>query len=277
MRLVKRTIEALETLSEHPDGLSVTQLGAKLAEPVSSVHRLLASLVEGGYVTQDGASRRYRLGAQVLRLAQAYQRNSEVVALGRRHIGALSAAARESVFLSQLIRDDVICVASAESPRPLSFYMRVGQRTPYHAASSARAILAFQPRERQLRLIEEERLERFTVYTPTTVLDALAEIDRTTERGYAICDQEMEDGITALSAPIRGADGAVVASVTVVAPHDRLAADARERALDGLLATAAAISADLGYRIRLHDVREGTPMRGSEIPDEAHPLGSATR
>jgi DNA-binding IclR family transcriptional regulator len=246
MRLVRRTLEALEVLGAHAEGLGVTRLGELLGEPPSSVHRLLAVLVATGYVTRD--ERRYRLGFKVLRLGQAYQRRNELVAVGKPHIGDLSARTLESVFLSELIGDDTICVASAESPRPLSFYMRLGERTPYHAASSARAILAFQPDAVQIRLMQQEQLERFTTRTPITVAEALAEVQRTAVRGYAICDQEMEYGITALSAPIRDAEGLVSASVTLVAPQDRLVGAHRETVAAMLLTTAAAISTDLGHR-----------------------------
>lgn len=248
MRLVARTIQLLEVLSGHPQGVGVTALSAELGEASSTVHRLLGALTDHGFVSREDGSRRYRLGPAVLRIGQAYQRQNDLVALATPHIRALSDRTMESVFLSQLVQDDVICVATAESPRMLSFYMRLGVRTPYHAASSARAILAWQPVARQVALMRRERLERFTVRTPMTVEGALDELERTRIRGYAICDQEMEAGITALSAPVRGMDGAVTASVTVVAPQDRLVEEKRAAFAGWLMWSAGSISGDLGYQ-----------------------------
>jgi IclR family KDG regulon transcriptional repressor len=247
MRLVRRTLRVLEILSEHSEGLGVTQLGALVGEPASSVHRLLSVLVDSGYVIQDQA-RRYRLGPRVLSLSRAFERSNDLVGVVRPHIARLSAQTLESVFVSEQSGDDPICVAAQVSPRPVSLNMRLGERTPYHASASARAILAFQPYERQVRLMQAERLERYTDRTPTTVVDALAELRATADRGYAFCDQERELGVSAISAPVRGADGEVFASVTIIAPQDRLIGEERERVAQQLLAKAADISSELGYR-----------------------------
>lgn len=248
MRLVVRTLDVLECLAEQPDGIGVLRLAEVLGEPPSSVHRLLAALADRGYVVKEPGSKRYRLGHAVLRLSRAHQQRNHLNTLATPHLARLSALTLESVFLAELVGDDVVCVASSESPRPLSFYMRVGQRTPYHAASSARAILAYQPVERQVALLGSERMERFTVLTPSTVDAARAALVTTRERGYAVCDQEMEEGITAISAPVHDADGHVTASVTLVAPQDRLLGDARDRIALLVIETAGAIAQELGYR-----------------------------
>jgi IclR family acetate operon transcriptional repressor len=246
MQLVRRTLNILEVLAEHPDGLGVTRIGAVLGEAPSSVHRLLGVLVEGGYVIQDDA-RRYRLGPKVLMLSRAYERGSHLVVVAKPLMAALSTQTMESVFVSEQHGDDAVCVAAHVSPRPVTLNMRLGVRTPYHASASARAILAFQPHERQVRLLQAERIERYTDRTPTTVSDALQELEETNRRGYAFCEQEREQGVSAISAPIRGADGAVFASVTIVAPHDRLIGDGHERISTLLIDAAGAISGQLGY------------------------------
>jgi DNA-binding IclR family transcriptional regulator len=245
MQLVRRTLRVLEILADYPDGVGVTKLALLLQEPPSSVHRILGVLTESGYAIQDD-SRRYRLGPQVLALGKAYERGSHLVAVAKRHIARLSAETLESVFVSEQIGADAICVAGQVSARPVSLNMRLGARTPYHASASARAILAFQPAERQIRLLQAERMERYTDRTPTTVADALAELRLTAERGYAYCDQEREPGVSAISAPIRGVDGGVFASVTIVAPQDRLTDDGHKRIAELLLITAAQISTELG-------------------------------
>lgn len=246
MRLVSRTLDVMELLAEHADGLGVVRIGAELGEAPSSVHRLLAVLNRRGYVMQEPTTKRYRLGNAVLRLSQAYQQRSRLISAAMPHLERLSATTLESVFLSELTGDHVICVASAESPRPLSFFMRLGARTPFHAASSARAILAFQPTERQEALLQGERMIRFTEFTPVDLSAALAEIDRTVRRGYAVCDQEIERGIRALSAPIATSQGHVGASITLVAPQDRLPLDHEQATVEMLTQAANEISIDMG-------------------------------
>jgi DNA-binding IclR family transcriptional regulator len=246
MQLVRRTLRILELLSEHPDGLGVSRIAALIGDAPSSVHRLLSVLVEGGYVIQDDG-RHYRLGPKVLSLSRAYERGSHLVVVAKPQMAILSTQTMESVFVSEQHGDDAVCVAAHVSPRPVTLNMRLGARTPYHASASARAILAFQPHERQLRLLQAERIERYTDRTPTTVAEAMVELAETNKRGYAFCEQERELGVSAISAPIRGLDGDVFASVTIVAPHDRLAGEGHDHIARRLLDTAEAISSQLGY------------------------------
>jgi len=85
MRLVSRTLDVMELLAEHADGLGVVRIGAELGEAPSSIHRLLAVLVRRGYVVQDAVTRRYRLGSAVLRLGQAYQQRSRLISAAMPH------------------------------------------------------------------------------------------------------------------------------------------------------------------------------------------------
>lgn len=247
MRSVSRTFDVLDALAAAPDGLGVTEISSHLNESPSTIHRLLAALVERGIAARD-SSRRYHLGTGTLRYAQSLQRHDRLIRIGQPYLARLSERTRESVFLSRIVGDDVVCVASAESPRPITFYMRPGERTPYHAASSARAILAYMGDDVARALLTREDLQSFTDRTPVTVNDALDELVRTRQRGYAICDDEMEVGVTGLAAPVRDSTGDVCASVTIVGPRDRLAADARDQLVGSLLETTSELSMALGFR-----------------------------
>ena len=248
VKVVDRTLQLLEALSADGSGAGVTRLAEELGDAPSTVHRLLAVLGRHRLVVQDPDSKRYRLGPGVLPLAESYLRHNTLIPVAQPHLADLRSRTLESVFLTEYVNGDAICVATAESPRQLRFFMHVGQRMPYHAAASARAILAFRPREEAEDHLRKEALERFTSMTPTTISEAMAELDKVRRDGFAACDQEMEDDVTALSVPIRNAIGATVASLSIVAPEQRLAGDRRDAAVRLLRDEAEAISAALGYR-----------------------------
>lgn len=248
MRVVDRTLQLLEALSADAYGVGVTKLAEQLRDAPSTVHRLLTVLVRHRLVVQNIDSKRYRLGPGVLRLGEAYLRQNPLISVAQPHLADLRSRTSESVFLTEYVNGEAICVATAESPRPLRFFMRVGQRMPYHAAASARAILAFRPQEEAKELLRDEALQRFTETTPTTIDAVLAELGRVRQDGYAACDEEMEVGVTALSVPIRNAAGEAIASLSIVAPEHRLAGALREAAVKGLLQQASNISAALGHR-----------------------------
>lgn len=249
MRAIERAFRLLDVLSEQEGSVGIIELSERVGLPPSTLHRLLGVLIDLGFAVQEPASRRYRLGPGVLRLAKGYLQQNTLIAAAQPYLMELRSRVQETVFLTALVGDDAICVATAESPRPLRFFMRVGQRMPYHAAASARAILAYRPLPERERLLRRDLPNRFTDVTPTSVEEVMRELDRIRAQGFAVCAEEMEVGVTALAAPVRDAAGEVIASVTIVAPTMRFSsATRREEGLAELRASAAAISSALGYQ-----------------------------
>lgn len=246
MQLTDRVVRLLNVLADSPSGLQLTEIAARLELSPSTAHRLLGALAPHKFVYQ-GADRRYRIGPGIVRLAQAFQRQNPVLAVSRPVLDRVSQELQESVFLSELIGNDVVCVATAEASRLLTFYMRISERTPYHAGASARAILAFSPPEQIAERLAAEPLTAFTERTPTTIDDAIHALEGVRERGYATCDEEMEIGVVALAAPIFDAFGCPTAALTVVAPADRLAPAVRTRPVEVLRQASAEISRGLGF------------------------------
>ena len=245
MRLIDRAVQVLNALADSPMGLALTELSAQLDLPVGSTHRVLASLMPSRFVYQ-GDDRRYRIGPGIVRLAQAFQHQGVLLEVSKPLMDDTSRELRESVFLSELIGEDVVCVATAEAPRLLTFYMRISERTPYHAGASARAILAYCADEVITSRLAAENMVAFTNRTPTTMAVAMAKLDAARRDGFAVCDEEMEIGVTAIGVPIFDADRHPVAALTVVAPSDRLHSDLRGRIVAKLQAAAREISAGLG-------------------------------
>ncbi len=248
MQAIQRTFQLLQLLGEQGKSVGVLHLSEQLHLPASTLHRLLSTLVEHGFVVQEADSRHYRLGPAVLRLAQQYLRENPLVSVAQHHLDSLCLTTGETTFLTVLLGDDAVCMATAESPRHLRFFMRVGQRMPYHAAASARAILAYQPESEVERLLRREGLEPFTQSTHRTVDDVMQELRSIRGRGFAICDEELERGVTAIAAPVRDASADVVASVAVVGPSERLQEERRTEILGPVLETTTRISESLGYK-----------------------------
>jgi IclR family acetate operon transcriptional repressor len=245
---VDRTLRTLECLAEGLTPMGVLELSAALGEPPPSLHRTLQVLVEHDLVVQDSDTKRYRLGPAILRLADACRQQSRLVTVAQPVLDSLRSELHEAVFLCELIDGRAVVVAVAESPRPLRSFMRLGQRMPFHAASSARAILAFQDPSCIQRLLQVDTLDRYTSRTKTGLGELQQELDLTRRRGYAVCDQEMEIGVKAIARPIRDSTGGVIGSVAVMAPRERLAGSGRGQGLRALAEAASSISVGLGYR-----------------------------
>jgi len=245
---VDRTLRALEALAERTTPIGVVELSAALGEPAPSLHRTLQMLIEHRLVVQEIDTKRYHLGPGVLSLADAYREQNRLVAIAQPVLDALRSELHESVFLCEFVDERAVVVAVAESPRPLRSFMRLGHRMPFHATASARAILAFQEPSCIQRLLQLDGVDRYTDRTSISTVELLQELDRTRRRGYAVCDQELEIGVKAIARPIRDSTGVVAASVTVIAPRERLAGNRQGHALRALAAAASSISLGLGYR-----------------------------
>ncbi|MEU6712533.1 IclR family transcriptional regulator [Nonomuraea sp. NPDC046802] len=235
---VDRAIAILEILAR--DGATrVTDLAVELEVHKSTAFRLLAALEQGGLVEQSGDRGRYRLGFGVVRLAGAATAQLDLSRESRPVCLRLAEEIGETVNIAVPQDGDAVNITQVRGPAAISGHNWVGQRTPSHATSSGKVLLAFGA----LRLPAE--LKR---YTPHTITSAAAlRLDEIRERGWAAAVEELEVGLNAVAAPIMGGDGSVVAAVSASGPSYRLTkerlAEVGEVVADG----AREISQRIGY------------------------------
>jgi len=243
-----RSVRALEALAERQTPVGVMELSAAVGEPAPSLHRTLQVLLEHQLVVQEPDTRRYRLGPGILVLADAYRQQNRLVVIAQPVLDAMRSRLSESAFLCELVDERAVVVAVAESPRPFHSLMRLGHLMPFHAAASAKAILAFQPASRIERLLNREGTDRYTDRTKTDTNELLRELEDVRSQASAVCDQELEVGVKAIARPICDNSGYAVASIAVIAPRERLEGDRQEKALRELAEAASSVAELLGYR-----------------------------
>ena len=263
---VDRNLRVLEALAARSGPAGVIELSGALDEPAPSLHRTLKTLMSHGLVIQHPETKRYQLGPAILSLADAYREQNRLVVVAQPVLDALRSELHESVFVCELVDERAVVVAVAESTRPLRAFMRLGRHMPFHAAASARAILAFQEPSHIQRLLELDGVSRYTGRTRMGTDELLAALDFARRHGYAVCDQEMEVGVKAIARPIRDDTSTVVASVAVVAPRERLSGRGRQLALRALAVAAANISSRLGGPSPAAGAQSLTTSAGGEVP-----------
>jgi IclR family transcriptional regulator, KDG regulon repressor len=141
----------------------------------------------------------------------------------------------------------VLYVYEMESPRAIRMAAAVGGRAPLHCTAVGKVLLAFQPPE----YVKDVIQQGLTAYTPRTVTkrDALlAMLDEVRLREHAVDDEESESGLRAIAAPVRNHSGSVIAAVGVAAPVQRMSKKMMQTCVPGVIATAGAVSARLGYK-----------------------------
>lgn len=189
---LQRAFGVLELIADNDGRMGVAQLAAESHLPLSSMHRLVSTLVDLGYLHQE-PSRKYVLGAPLVRLGHASSRLLSNWAQPR--LARLADEVGESVNLAMLDGDDVVYVAQAPSRRSMRMFTEVGCRTLPHCTATGNAILSTMAEDDVRRLLARTGMPR---YTDNTITDADTYVERlrlTTEAGYALDDAEHEAGV----------------------------------------------------------------------------------
>lgn len=248
MQPVVRALSVLRELAVHPEGMSLSNLAHALDVPQGSMHRLLGVLEDEEFVSRSPSNRRFFLGPAARQLNDENARHHALLVPAHPALADAAGQSGETVFLTELIGGRAVCVSLVESTRPLRMFVRIGQEMPLHAAASARTLLADLPPEQARRLLTVRELPAYTAGTVTDPDELMNLLTLIRARGYDVCDDELDRGVWAISAPVRASTGAVVASVTLAGPSHRVTEpEHRDRCRDIVFQAAEKMAADLGW------------------------------
>jgi DNA-binding IclR family transcriptional regulator len=218
-----RALDVLEVLGEAGD-LGVSEVAARTGLVVSTAHRLLAGLADRGYVRQAASHGRYALGFKVLELAGGIQaRSAALRAVARVHLEGVRQETSETTNLVILDRDRVVYVDQVPGLHNVRMFTQVGSSALAHTTASGKAMLASRPADAISKLYPPERepLERLTPHTQTTLAGLRRDFARIRRRGYAIDNEEHEEGVSCVAAPVF-AGGVAFAAISISAPSTRI-------------------------------------------------------
>ncbi|MEV0195754.1 IclR family transcriptional regulator [Nonomuraea sp. NPDC050691] len=278
MQVIIRALNVLQAIARSKEGMTLQELVIELDIPLGSMHRLLAVLEEQRFVSRSPTNRRYFLGVEARGLTERSNARTPSLVTPHPELNALAEQSGETVFLTEIFDDRAVCTALVEGVHPLRLFVRIGQEMPLHAAAAARAILAFLDDQTTLRLLEARPLTPFTEDTPRTLSEVMERLTAIRVRGYDTCDDELDRGVWAISAPVRISTGSVCASVTLAAPARRSERAEQRQAFRTLVLQAAQrMSEDLGYvRPGAVPVRDELPHM-PDVPPRKGPLRRVTQ
>ncbi|MGK5531139.1 IclR family transcriptional regulator [Streptomyces sp. URMC 129] len=245
MQSVDRAVVILEFLG-HREEAGVTEMAAELGVHKSTASRLATALEMRGLIEQTDERGKYRLGLGLIRLAGAATVRLDLSRQSRRVCEQLAAQVAETINLAILDGDAAINIDQVLGPSAITTHNWLGRRTPLHATSSGKALLAHLPEpEREGRLAAP--LER---YTPRTVTDpgtVRAHLASVRAEGCAYSVEEFETGLNAVAAPVFTVNGRVVAALSASGPSFRLTERRLREIAPVVRAAAGKISDRLGH------------------------------
>lgn len=211
----------------------------------SAARRFLLTLVDLGYVRTDGKT--FALTPRVLELGYSYLSSLGLPALAQPHLERLVAEVQESSSMAVLDGTDIVYVARVQAKRILALDITVGTRFPAYATSMGRVLLAALDDRTLEEHIAGLELEPRTPRTATSVQQLRERLAEVRRDGYAVVDQELEQGLRSVAVPVRDRSGRVAAAVNVSALVTDAGDDRVSRLfVPALRACVTAIEADLG-------------------------------
>ena len=246
---VEKAIALLDCFWREKRPMTLTELSRMTGWPKSTVHNLLASMMDSAVVEQSPADGKYRLGLHLFEYGCAISEHWNVVKLARPHLNALVARTGESVYLASLNVDTLLIVDSAEPNNVFRVASTVGTRLPLHCTSQGKAILAYEDPANVRRLLKRAGMKSYTMHTIKSVEEYISQLQQIRQTGVATEYEEYHNGMCAFASPVFNHQGACVSAVGIVCflhSGDPNSAVSNEM-IQALKNTAEAISTELGW------------------------------
>lgn len=256
MQTVEKALYLLDFFDDKHPELGLSGLARLAGMDKATTHRMLTALARAGMVEQQPATRLYRLGATILRLARIREATFPVTALLQPILEALAAETGETAHASLQAGPSLANVGVVESPRSSRVFVEPGLKLPLHATASGNAFLAFSDPA----FVEHVLAQPLASITPDTITDPAALRERLAiarRDGFAHVDQGFEAEVYGIAAPLFGPDGNPVGAIAVATPTHRMTGELSGKIARAVMAAAVTASRAMGgeppqdYQMRL--------------------------
>jgi DNA-binding IclR family transcriptional regulator len=266
--VLDRALGILEFLAEQHEPLGLTELAERLALNKSTAHRLAMILERHRMIERDSQMGRYRLGMRLFELGSIAISRFDIREKARMHLEQLRYEVDESVHLCTLDNGEVLYLDRVEPTRSVRMECRVGRRNPAHCTAVGKAMLANLPEREVDQILQQHGMPRKTPATLTTPVELKADLNVIRARGYAIDDEEVEEGVRCVGVAVLGPNGRPLAAISVSAPSFRLPMEKVPVVASSVSGAAKRLSWESGYRGSWHvNVYAALPN---------HPVGAGT-
>ena len=242
-----KIFQIVETLSETgPIGL--VELSKLLGIHKSTTFRLLNSLIYMDYVKQDKQTSKYMLTFKILEVAGKLLDKIDIVSLVHPYIVELAEISKETVHLVQRSGNQTVYIDKVESETgSIRMVSRIGTTIPMYCSGVGKAILATMPREEIEEIWKSSNIEKKTPFTITRFENLLSVLDEVKSKGYALDNEENEEGVRCIAASIPNKSGRAEYAFSISAPISRMSDEKIEELSKHVLEMKERITRELRY------------------------------
>jgi len=248
IQAVSHALDLLEQFHDDVDELGVTELSKRLKLHKNNVFRLLATLESRGYIEQNKATENYRLGLKALELGQTFIRQMGLLRQAKPILEQVVENCNETAYVAIYKDQHTVYLDVIETSLTVRVVSRVGSRLPTYCTASGKVHMAFMSDEELDDLLASSKLVRHTPTTLTSPEALKTELARVREQGYAFDNEELDQGVRCIAAPIRDYTRRIVGAISISGPSMRIESDRVENELIPLVLKASSdLSPRLGY------------------------------
>lgn len=249
IQAVSHALDLLEQFHGETDELGVTELSKRLKLHKNNVFRLLATLESRGYIEQNRVTENYRLGLKTLELGQTFIKQMGLLRQSKPVIENIVSTCNETTYIAVLKEFHIIYLDCVETSKTVRVVPRVGSRLPAYCTAAGKVQIAHMSSDELDQYLPAAELTRFTPNTITDRDQLKKHLAQIAEQGYAIDNEELDDGVRCVSAPIRDYTRRIIGAVSISGPSMRFTDERIDKELIPLVINAAEeISTKLGYQ-----------------------------
>lgn len=245
---VEKAIALLDCFWHAGGSLSLTELVQKTGWAKSTVHGLLASMLDSAVVEQDKTDGRYRLGYHLFELGSSVAASWNVMGIVRPYLEEIAEAVGESAYLARLSGDELILAECVEPHNGFRVSSEPGSRVPLHCSSEGKCILSAMPPAHAKELLRRKGMQSYTPNTITTWEGLEPQLALTKELGYAVERGEYRTGLQSVGAPIFDSFGRCSYAIAVIGIRDGSQIGTDRTVIEKVKQAAQRVSYDLGWR-----------------------------
>ncbi|MFP5228378.1 MAG: IclR family transcriptional regulator [Acidobacteriota bacterium] len=250
LQSLDRAVGVLDLLGESEGPLGLADVCERMALHKSTAHRALMVLERCGLIERTPENR-FRLGLKLYELGSRAVEQIDLRARVHPWFRRLSVQVGETVHLGVLQKTSVVYLDKVEpNNRRVWLSSRVGSSNPVYCTAMGKAMLAYLPEETASDIMSKIRFVRYTHRTLMTPEALMRSLDRVRRRGYAIDDEEVEEGVRCIGAPILNEAGFPMAAISISGPTSRITQQSVPGIAEHLVRCCREISGSLGVRER---------------------------
>lgn len=245
---VDRALSILEVLSDYEDGLGITEISEKVDLHKSTVYRLLATLTYKGYIKQNPSTSKYSLSLKLFELGNKKVEKMDLVSVAEPYLRELMEKTNEVIHLGVRDEADIVYVSKVEPQKSMKMYTRIGMRKPMYCTAMGKAMMSQMTEEEVQKIWSASDIQKLTDNTIVDFGKFKENLKDINMAGYAMDNQEVEEGIRCLGAVIKDYRSRVCGAVSISSSIISLTEDKIDYFSKIILEYTEKISKELGYR-----------------------------